>query len=197
MWNQRWESFIKHMKVVKYLCFRCLWEECLTLTYITGGPWLLLLIVTPHSHMPWGHWCKKTLSQRSELGSLLPKCLQYLFLKSLQHEKLTHRFIWNLHGATFLIDFMAKDVLRVKSKATRTYENFGRGSEDTVLSLCTSFFSFCFPTHMTKSIQWGEIQTRNGIEERGCLCCKKYIFWKKIQKTNWKMDKLAHYWPYV
>lgn len=96
------------MKVVKYLCFRCPWEECLTLTYITGGPCVLLLIVTPHSHMPWGHWCWKPSHTKIWASSLLPKCLQYLFLKSLQHEKLTLRFIWNLHGATFLIDFLGQ-----------------------------------------------------------------------------------------
>lgn len=164
---------------MKYLCFRCPWEECLTLTYITGGPCVLLLIVTPHPHMPWGHWCWKPSHTKIWASSLLPKCLQPQ-VSSLYNMRSLPLGLYEIYmGQLFSLISLAKCPQGEVKGNMYLWGNFGKWGHGFIF-MHIFLFILLSHSHDQKYTMRGEIQTRNGIEERGCLCYRKrYIFWKK------------------
>ena len=181
---KRW-VFIKHIKVVKYLCFRCPCEECLTLTYITGGPCVLLLIVTPHLHMPWGHWCWKPSHTKVWASSLLPKLLQPTFPQVSTTREAYPQIHMKSTWENLSCWFPWTSVLRVKSKGnTYLWGNFGKWGHSFIF-MHIFLFILLSHSHDQKNTMRGEIQTRNGTGERSCFCYRKReIFWKKRYRKH-------------
>lgn len=137
------------------------------------------------------------LTQRSELA--LCSLNAYNTFSCLYNMRsLPLRFIRNLHGATFLIDFLGQ----VSSGWSQRQHVPMRylGSEDTVLSFMHIFlFILLSHSHDQKYTMRGEIQTRMVLSRAIFMLQKKvYILEKDTENTKLKKCiKLAYYWPYM